>query len=250
MEIEKDSKIIKSSIRSDLNYMELVLEGKEPYQDNYQVRMIKENPIPNILKVTASGVDGRSQYLYDISGMRSIKRELERNNCDKKYIEKFLKILLRVISAMSNYMLDINFLILNPEFIYTKNEEYYFCYFPGYEGNILESFHELTEFFVREIDYSDYATVVLVCGMHKATMEDQYEIQSIIQQYTTSKPEHEEIELFSEDIETEDAPELEQNMIREAPIKRFWNQRKKDKWGTWDDLLISEESSIMEKNHN
>lgn len=250
MEIEKTTQLLQGVIRNELNCTELILESKMLYQENYQIRMIRENNIENVLKVTVSGKDEGSQYIYDISGMKTMKRELERHVCDKIYIEKFLKILLKTVLQMNNYMLDINCILLNPEYIYVKGDHYYFCYYPAYTGNILESFHELAEFFVREIDYGDYESVILACGLHKETMEEQYELKSVIQQYANEALEVEprEEKYDEEDEEGIEEEVVSENVIRETAIKRFWGQKKKEKWGTWDDLLTCEESSIMGNN--
>ena len=79
--------------------------------------------------------------------------------------------------GQGNYLLDVNCLSLDPGHIYVSDEIYYFCYCPGLEGNILEKFHELTEYFVRETDYEQKEAVYLAYELHKASMEENYNIE-------------------------------------------------------------------------
>ena len=81
---------------------------------------------------------------------------------------------IQVLYVVKNYLLNVNCLSLDPGHIYVSDEIYYFCYCPGLEGNILEKFHELTEYFVRETDYEQKEAVYLAYELHKASMEENY----------------------------------------------------------------------------
>lgn len=269
------------NIYNELSCSELMISSEVPYQEYYQIRMIQENKLENFLYVTACGRDGGTQYIYDVSGMKSLQSELKRVRCNKLNIELFLKQLLEVIKEANNYMLDINCILLEPEYIFLKNGEYYFCYYPEGDTTLAKSFHQLTEYFVKEIDYGDYPSVMLACGLHKETMEESYHLQELIERHMESEAEipaltrssmhyererlRKEGELWKEERSSEEKSEMSklayvsedsgwekakgkvQSVIRETPMKRFWDQKKKEKWGTWDDLLTPEESSIIEK---
>ncbi len=173
----------KRRIYNELHCTELIIESKTPYQEYYQIRMIQENELENFLYVTACGKDGGTQYIYDVSGMKSLSAEFKHVRCNRINIELFLKQLLNVIQEANNYMLDIHCIMLEPENIFLKNGEYYFCYYPEAKRTLAESFHQLTEFFVQEIDYGDYPSVILACGLHKETMEAQYNLRELIKRH-------------------------------------------------------------------
>ena len=48
--------------------------------------------------------------------------------------------------------------------------------------DIKEEFHKLTEFFVREVDYKNKEGVHLAYTLHKATMEEHYSIEKIMEE--------------------------------------------------------------------
>ena len=161
----------------DLHHAWMILETDELYKEDYQMRMLMENAIPGFLSVRGQGKDDKSQYRYEISGKISVKAKGEKEHWKFADLENFMRQFIQVLYAVKNYLLDVNCLSLDPGHIYVSDEIYYFCYCPGLEGNILEKFHELTEYFVRETDYEQKEAVYLAYELHKASMEENYNIE-------------------------------------------------------------------------
>lgn len=267
MEVNKN---IKYELRNELNYSELIVDTSTPYQENYQLQMIRENSISGFLKVSACRNDNCSRYIYDITGRTTMKRALENGVYGKQDIQEFMKQLLAMIAAGNNYMLDVNCVILDPQFIFMKENDYYFCYYPALDQTLPLSFHGLTEHWVKHIDYDDYASVAFVCGLHKESMKEQYNLIHLMESYTeTTQP---RVEMLEEDstvdaldermhlqgteslwtqeeqlAEKEESKQKMKNMFRETTIAKYWKEKKKEKWGSWDDLLMEEESLIIDK---
>ena len=151
----------------DLHHAWMILETDELYKEDYQMRMLMENAIPGLLSVRGQGKDDKSQYRYEISGKISVKAKGEKENWKFADLEKFMRQFIQVLYAVKNYLLDVNCLSLDPGHFYVSDEIYYFCYCPGLEGNILEKFHELTEYFVRETDYEQKEAVYLAYELHR-----------------------------------------------------------------------------------
>ncbi|MFI3172034.1 MAG: DUF6382 domain-containing protein [Eubacteriales bacterium] len=179
--ISKEGRNINGKIRNELNYKELSIFSEQAYSEDYQLAMLKENILDGILKVTGCGTNNGSQYLYDISGMISMKKLYERLTWDENAIKTFLKKLTKVIGLVKNHMLDINCIVLEPEYIFYKDEEYYFCYYPNLEKPLVESFHGWTEYLVKVVDYSNYDSVIWACGLHKESMEEQYNLEELLE---------------------------------------------------------------------
>lgn len=237
---------MKVRINSEINYRELIVEDIGEYKEDYQIPMIRENPIKGLLKVAGRGIDDRSQYLYDITGYESMEQRFEKMCMDREILEAFLKQFLHLVVELKRHMLDINKLLLEPAYIFYKEEQYYFCYYPANQKQVTETFHELTEYFVKTIDYGNIESVILACGLHKETMGEAYHIETLLEKKV--EPSWECLEESYGDIE-EDHKEIEETQeMRETPLKRFWSNKKretKEKWGAWENLLRNEESSIM-----
>ena len=171
----------------DLHHAWMILETDELYKEDYQMRMLMENAIPGLLSVRGQGKDDKSQYRYEISGKISVKAKGEKEHWKFADLENFMRQFIQVLYAVKNYLLNVNCLSLDPGHIYVSDEIYYFCYCPGLEGNILEKFHELTEYFVRETDYEQKEAVYLAYELHKASMEENYNIEYALERILEKK---------------------------------------------------------------
>lgn len=271
MEVNKNQETMMGELRNELNCSELVIESNVVFEENYQLQMIQENDLARLLKVHAFEKDNYGQYIYDVTGKLPLDKAFEKKTWDKKLIKKFLKQLMEVIKEGNNYLLNIHCIVLDPRYIFTEGEEFYFCYYPLVDQILSESFHRLTEYWVKNIDYNDYASVAFSCGIHKETMAESYNLDTLIGKYASvleeeKEPQVEEImkdaknwnamderevlqtrnDLWEEE-EKKDSYQKFKDKIMESSIGKYLEQKKKEKWGEWDDLISQEESSIMDK---
>ena len=197
----------------------------------YQMRMLMENAIPGLLSVRGQGKDDKSQYRYEISGKISVKAKGEKEHWKFADLENFMRQFIQVLYAVKNYLLDVNCLSLDPGHIYVSDEIYYFCYCPGVEGNILEKFHELTEYFVRETDYEQKEAVYLAYELHKASMEENYNIEYALERILEKK----ENEMESIQPEKKVGYDLQEELILDDWIaeQEMKGQVVKDRQSVW-----------------
>lgn len=170
---------------------------------------------------------------------------------------------LSVMEKMKDYMLEPNYLMLSEKYIFEKNENYFFCFFPENEKTWQVSYHELTEYFVRKVDYQDLESIQLACMLHKETIKETYDLESILQQYEEEAKNREEKskeeKIREESKREKDRREMEENQNieiqensyynkarenyavmeekRYGPIKKFAKRFKSGKWGEWEDLI-------------
>lgn len=171
---------MKIEMRNELGYTELIIEESEFYNDDYQMLMLKECDLSGVLPVVAYGEDDISRYIYDVTGMQSLHTLYEHTPMLDIHVKMLGKQLLDAMKGVKQHMLDVNKLLLDPRYIFCKGEKYYFCYYPLHEKEITHSFHELTEYFVKVIDYDEIDTVRLVGSLHKYTMDDSYELSEVL----------------------------------------------------------------------
>ncbi|MDE7067404.1 MAG: hypothetical protein K2O83_06985, partial [Schaedlerella arabinosiphila] len=101
----------------------------------------------------------------------------------KREIEAVIARILEVTDTLQRYMLDPNCLVLKPEYIFHKEGQWFFCYFPGMEEDLCKIFHELTEYFVKMLDYEDTEGIFLAYELHKATLQEHYDLELIMKEY-------------------------------------------------------------------
>ena len=52
---------------------EIIIDSVQPYRENYQMRMIKNNRIPGLLRVSGCGMEGASRYYYHTGHSQSLE---------------------------------------------------------------------------------------------------------------------------------------------------------------------------------
>lgn len=178
---------IRMEIEADLSKVRLHIFTQNEYKEDYQMPMLRKNKIVGILSVDGCEVNGVGRYTYDISGLTSLKTLYEKKKIKKEDIEGIVRGLLRTAEVLRRYMLNPDNLLLQPEYIFQKEEKQFFCYLPGYEGDMNVSFHELTEYFVKMLDYEDTEGIFLAYELHKATLQEHYDLPGIMKEYEKRK---------------------------------------------------------------
>ncbi len=230
----------------------ITIEEDYIYQEDYQIRMLRANRIEGFLDISGRGMDGKSYYDYDVSGKVSINTLYERNEIQSCDIKRFLLSVLDILQETEKYLLNIQCILLDPEYIYYENGGFYFCYYPPGKRNLWEDFHRLTEYFVRRADYKDQECVQMVFLLHKETMEENYSLEKVAAKCLREKEEEdseeerlsdgcEEGEIGQEDEEETGGSAIEETDGVWASVKRLLGRRRKPKWGDWDGLYIEEE---------
>lgn len=238
----------------------ITIEEEKVYTEDYQNKMLEENVIKGLLRMSGRGMDDKSCYDYDVSGKISVRALYEKHAMDAKEIKILLKNILSVVKEVERYLLDVNCILLDPEYIFYTDEKYYFCYYPPGGETLWERFHHFSEYLVKCADYQDAECVQIVFFLHQETMKENYSLEQIIRQCL--KEEEEKKENIQEQVREEEkeatgyfdsaehdwiaSQEMGSVILRETdnlwtPVKRFLHKRKKPKWGDWDGLYIEEE---------
>ena len=213
---------MKTYYNNNLKQAFLILESEEEDTEDYQLAMLRENHVPGILDTRLRIVDGFAQYHYDISGKTSFKALHEKSNLGLDDIRQLSESLLLAVRELQKFMLNPECILLDPEYIFCEKGGYYFCFYPPDEEELKNKFHKLTEFFVREVNYKDEEGVRLAYMLHKSTMEENYTIEQILDDFEREKT-------YAERMEN---PNYEEIMIAEnvevwEPIRRLLDRRKK-----------------------
>lgn len=181
--------MVQAEFETKLNRSCLHLYKEEHYEEDYQMPMLRQNQLDGLLKVEGCEVEGKARYTYEISGLTSMKNMYENTCIKKQEIEGAIARILEVTETLQRYMLDPNCLVLKPEYIFNKEGQWFFCFFPGMEEDLCKLFHELTEYFVRMLDYEDTEGIFLAYELHKATLQEHYDLELIMKEYKSRESE-------------------------------------------------------------
>lgn len=217
---------IRMEIEAGLSKAWLHIYTQEEYKEDYQMPMLRKNRIEGILSVEGCEVEGAGRFTYDISGLTSLKTLYEKSRIKKEDIEEIVRGLLKTTEELRRYMLNPDCLLLQPEYIFKKDKKQFFCYLPGYEGDMNISFHELSEYFVKMLDYEDTEGIFLAYELHKATLQEHYDLPGIMEEY-----ERHEMERRAEQQEKKPAEEQEDygNIFVLTDEEEEYEERKKQK---------------------
>ncbi len=177
----------------------LIIEIPLIYKADYKYHMIQENEIHGLLQMSGCGVEKKSRYSYTITGMISMKDKYEQQMFLYEDVMEILKDIFNTMCSMRKYMLDPESLLLYPEFIFWDGEEWKFCCLPPRKKVLSESFHTLSEYFIRKIDLRDMKGVMLGFELHKATFYKHFDLENILTKYTVEEGEEELEESMQEE---------------------------------------------------
>lgn len=232
----------------------LHIDVNVPYEENYQMKMLRNNPIQGLLKVTASGRDGNSRFTFRTQGAVSLEKKYETQGLGGDVIARLSGQLADLMERIRDYLLDPDCILLCPEYIFETEGQYLFCYLPIRKQSLYHSFHELTEFFVKKLDYKDTEGIFLAYMLHKATLQGEYDLKEIMEKYKNEAKEREderkekpaelaESAMFTLEeeeekeyhVKTDAMPLMEEK--RYGKIKKVIGRIRAGRWGEWGDLI-------------
>lgn len=246
-----------------------------PYEEDYQMRMLGHNRINSLLKVTGNGRDGQSRYTFYPGDSLSMEKQYSRQEMKREDIERFTEQFIAMVDIVKAHLLDPDRILLTPELIFIKDGAYRFCYLPVREmerkKSLFLSFHEMTEYFVKKLDYQDTEGILLVYRLHKETLKENYDLKKILEEYhkeeVCKEKNHriqcktEETEIYHEkDLEKGGLPDnavfctddderdgydqkyavpvaIGEERVRYGPIGKAVRRIKNGRWGKWEDLI-------------
>ncbi len=268
-------------LEKDWNQPCIHIDVPVPYEEDYQMKMLRYNEIEGLLRVSGIGREEESRYTYQTKGGVSLEKKYENQNVEKEMILSFIRQFMDVVENLRNYMLDPDCLLTGPEYIYEKDGRFGFCYLPVWQKSLYRSFHEMTEFFVKKLDYKDTEGIFLSYLLHRATLREDYDLREIMEEYEreeqerraekeeradTERAQNSSVDgavFMLEDESEEDSYEESKNQNykmrinesavneekrRYGPIGKVISRIKTGRWGSWNDL-ITEIDGQDEKGH-
>lgn len=170
----------------DRNYL-VICNGDSP-ELPYQVNTIRYNKIEGLLPVQFFIEDGEYQYFYDISCKEALTSKMKLKKYTIREIRTILSDLYRCTKRMEDYLLDINGLMLAPDYIFCDQQnQYCFCYYPAKSMAFEKSLEMLFEYFMNHLDYEDEVTIQLVYTMYQRARENTIPFSELMKLFCDEK---------------------------------------------------------------
>ena len=215
------------------NYL-VLKDNENGIEENYQVKMLKQNQIEHLLSLSTSAVDGCLQYEYDITSCQPLSRIIEISKIKEKDIQDLINHLEELAQGLDAYMLDDISLLLDPEFIYKdmSSGEYRFVYAIGQIQDFSKGFKSLMEYVLENLDHNDKNAVVLAYGIYRKVIggiSDLKELKKVLehkQDFQEGQYQHKRI--VTQIYPTEEEGCEQQSGINETQTQSRSNQRFKE----------------------
>lgn len=175
---------MKPSYRRDGEHTYLVLESPRTVTGSeYSVRMLLENRIPGLLECKLRMLDGHPLFYYEITSKQTVVRAFEGEKLGKEDMRRLLTGIRRGMEEAENYLLNINDLLLLPEYIYLDPErrEVFLCLLPFSEELAAERFTDLAEYILKHLDHSDREAVLWGYEIYSLSERENYSLKEVLQ---------------------------------------------------------------------
>lgn len=151
------------------NYLKIRGEGEETLAD----RMFMYQDIPGFLPMEITWINGRKEYIYDISGKVSLSQYLTEHEITKKELKDILKQIMNLCDLVQEYLLEGNKVVCQEDYIYIdqRTGEISGIYQEKSPHGGVTAVGALLEFIMKKMNAKDEALAFFVYGLHKLTKE-------------------------------------------------------------------------------
>lgn len=170
------------SYKKDGNSNVMIIKNQKIEKNDYKFRMIMDNDVNGIIPMSLKIVDNVDELHYHITSMISLVSTYARKKMSGDALCALVRDIQILSESMKEYLLDINNIMFDPEFIYIKRdtEKHKFCYSPQKGGNFHNELRNLFEKILGYIDYRDKKAVVMAYEMQKITLSDNFTIVDLV----------------------------------------------------------------------
>ena len=199
-------------------------------EENYELKMLKHNTVAGLLPVEEIQETGDFRFCYDITGKKSLECYLENNALNPVMIKKILENLIHLCREMERYLLKEEKLLLKEDMIFmdSREEQFYFCYYPDKEGELREEFGKLIEEMLPQLDHENREETEKVYAIYEKTREENYSLLNLQELFFKEEEKGgdvwKEYEMAGDETEAADLtvtnPQNSQKMDRISSIKK------------------------------
>lgn len=199
-------------------------------EENYELKMLKHNTVAGLLPVEEIQETGDFRFCYDITRKKSLECYLENNALNPVMIKKILENLIHLCREMERYLLKEEKLLLKEDMIFmdSREEQFYFCYYPDKEGELREEFGKLIEEMLPQLDHENREETEKVYAIYEKTREENYSLLNLQELFFKEEENGGEVwkeyEIAGDETEAADLtvtnPQNSQKMDRISSIKK------------------------------
>ena len=172
------------SYRRDLNHNYMILENEKITGNEYPVRMIEQNHIPELLPFQLRKMNGKTFLYYEITSRQPLIQIYDTVSMRSRDIEQLLIGIRNGIERAHQYLLSSEDILLEPEFIYLNmgTGQVQLCCIPLLERKEGPSFLPLAEVILKKLDHADRRAVDLGYELFAWVSQENFSFQECLKE--------------------------------------------------------------------
>lgn len=156
-------------ILNDSDHSYFSVEADPGLREHYSLRMLEENRIDGLLRLSVCDDDGKLFLNYDITRMETLRDWAERHRLRSEDLRLLILTLKHVSAGLAPFLLDPAGIILEAESVYTDPVSHAPCflYCPGRNGGFGEQLSAFLHTLMELSDHDDCRSEVLAYRMYR-----------------------------------------------------------------------------------
>lgn len=191
----------------------LVFVSDQNFGENYEMKMLEYNRIPSFLPVELSKMNNHITYQYQIMEYQTLEQRFEGAQIELEDLKQILLAMLSVQQQAAEFLLNMDSVILAPEYIFTSGKEYYFCYYPGNDMTFAHGVRIVMEYVLKYLNHRNQKDVLTAYGIYQKVLKSNFTIEMLLEDFCGEDSEPEERRKSEERREPEGRREPEATIV-------------------------------------
>ena len=132
--------------------------------ESYELEMVLQNDLKNLVPMQVLVADGKVEYWFDVTGMKTLEQELSVADADREMIKLLLESICSVKMELEEYLLDDKDIPYTMGMIFRNRtgNRIQFCYIPGYHCGDYPGIRKLFEELMQRLNHIDQEAVRMI----------------------------------------------------------------------------------------
>lgn len=159
----------------------LILNTEHTDIDSFEMNMLMRYEGKGLLPLEFQCKNGNVNISYEISGAASIQQVFQGKEMDGETLYALFISLLKCYEELEAYLLPIEGMLLQPEWIYYQaaKRQIRFCYLPECDEEFYPGFLSLVEFCMKRTRHQDSEAVLFIYGLYRLLQEGNAEWEEL-----------------------------------------------------------------------
>ena len=115
-------------ILNDVEHVYLSLDAEPFLRDQFELRMLEENRIGGLLRLSVCDDDGKLKLNYDVTGMDPLSETADRRKLKSQDLRQLILTLKHVITGLEPYLLNASGIVLRMDSVYVDPQSRSPCF--------------------------------------------------------------------------------------------------------------------------